>query len=363
MLTDEAQGTWASLPVGIDLSNLASWCDDSAKPYATYSEARQAGAAIIWLSWRYGFVLKPSKFEGPSRDSNFGGFDFKAPDKVSWMPKKADKAEKIVATLLLAGEASLDQLSSIIGKLVNFSMVYPAAKPFLAGLYEAQIALTQRVEHRQTSKTSLHPLSERALTCLRFWAHACRIRPSTAVGLLCRPQRDCLNADVIIHTDWGREGGVHRHGVALLSHGKWMSSVCLPEMVTRAFRTSDVSSPYLEGCALPLTLATFPDIVRRRRVIFFVDNAPFLQQFYKFNSARDVNPLFQAISLLSLHLECVVHVWFVPTGANLSDPLSRGMPQLFKARMSAASLSFEPSPTEPASPTALLSRAGVQISY
>lgn len=337
-------------PSSVDLRYVARWVDDFVHFSGSKFKAVLVARAILYLHQRYKIPLKLPKFTGVQRVIDFAGLDFISPGATIAVPvSKLQDLSKKLKLLTQSTKVSLRTLKSLVGSIIFFCRAFPPGKAFLAGLF-SDMKKAELICLRSKSKSKIPTtiLSSRSLSDIAFWRSFSSLQISSQVEFLRSPLSRSQDADAIIHTDWC--GASHNTLAAvLLSEGLWTSSVpsqAMLDITTNA--GSSISSACMEAFAVSLALCTFGDLLRQKNVLIFVDNIPLIQASYKhYSSSNPLASALRCLSLLQIQFNCHIRLHYVPSASNLADALSRNDFQEFWAKIGAAKLSLNPSPTNP----------------
>jgi hypothetical protein len=326
----------------IDLRDTQRWVDDFVRHYPSFEEAWWGGAAFIFLHARYGIKLKPSKFENPKQHLDFGGVDFHGEGSLMGLSSK--KVEKIGGQLdpILQGRPILfKDWQKLCGSLSFAIRAHPVGKHFSAPFFTCMAAADKATQGITGPADAVRAAS--------FWKEALLEAPPASAAFSRSQMLDSSEADVIVHSDWAPEKGDNVIGIFVLSHGVWCFGNAPAWFSAMAQGLEGVaSSPALEGLAESMLMATFPDIVRGKNVLHFLDNIPWIQATMSMSSpSPSVNMALQLSALGQIKHNTHIVRRYVPTDKNLSDSLSHRDLQRFRRETASVGLSACLSPAEP----------------
>lgn len=351
-------------PTGVDLDGASIWVDDGVKSFKTANSGMKAFCALIYLHARYGSPLEPSKLTF-GQLFKFGGIWHDSRTMTKALdPEKLLALRALLEPLLQGKKVSARHFRKVLG-LMNFCVrALPALAGLLSGLFAASSTASAIAASSVNSATADTPTTSAKSLALReakVWDRACALAPAVSAAFVRWPwtSQALERAQVIFHVDWSPPSqvqnparGEHTVSAVSLSLGLWAHMTPPRCLTDRAVGPANGdSSPALEALNIPFLLWTFRRELKGRTVLILNDNGPCVQAFQRpSHGTGALAETVAAAAVLQVCVDCLIHVSFVGTKQNLSDPVSRHLFQVFQDRMSSLTLSVKPSPSCPSFP-------------
>lgn len=314
----------------VDLDSIARNTDDFFKGYRTLSSAKASAAAVVFIHAALQVRLKESKFTHVTKAADFHGFDFIVPRTISYdHDKRAVLCERL--DRVAAGKPSIFELESAIGTALYASMIYSQ----LRGSFSPLFAALDNVQG-DISKMSKKARQRRVVTCdpeainsARLISRVVRSGP-VATSSAVRVDSLVTRATAVAHTDYA--GSTRSYGGVVLSHGLFFSQ----KASEFDFSKWGSSIPTMEARAVVRLLALFGPQLAFGVLVLFTDSIVFIQSYERYfdkphlSASPGLAQALRDISALLIQHSIVMHVEFVPSKLNVSDPLSRHDVQAFK---------------------------------
>ena len=183
----------------------------------------------------------------------------------------------------------------------------------------AMVALSARQHGRAAAG---HPLTPELRTALQFFLLVLRVLPARAVPLLMDE-----SPPVIIYSDAATLTSGLRLGAVIMELGGQAEcvSVDVPEAVVERWELRTTYIGQGELICGPLALHIWPDRLRGRRLLWFVDNTAAVSAIAKACSpTADNSKMALILALQAAAAGALIWVEYVNTAQNPADPLSRG---------------------------------------